>query len=208
MPGPLRAFLHARLNLLRIWLIQNGILADNPGKGESRLVGAARDAYESVDKDIEKKQREIKDQQKDLDKDYGPDDIFRYLKDKCISIDSGEYVYELCWLGKTSQKPKKGGSSTNMGNFGHIDFQESDEEERHDGKGLGRGRRMVLRYEDGQNCWNGPRRSTDVWLACAEQDEVWRVSEQEKCVYKMEVGTPAACEEVVEPGEAMGKDEL
>jgi protein kinase C substrate 80K-H len=208
LPGPIRDFVHDKINLLRIFLIENGVLADKPsGKSESRLVVAAREAYESVEGDINGKDRELVEKKLDLEKDYGANDIFRFLKDKCVSTDSGEYTYELCWLGKTSQKSKKGGGSTNMGNFDRIDFEESDEEQRHDGKGLGRGRRMVLRYENGQHCWNGPNRRTDVWLGCAETEELWRISEQEKCVYKMEVGTPAACEEEVEPG-TRNRDEL
>ncbi|KAM0816823.1 putative Glucosidase II beta subunit-like protein-domain-containing protein [Seiridium cardinale] len=208
LPGPIRDFVHDKINLLRIWLIENGVLADNPaGSGESRLVAAAREAYQSVESDINSKKREADDKKKDLEKDYGRDDVFRQLKDKCVSTDSGEYTYEVCWLGKTAQKSKKGGGSTNMGNFDRIDLEESDEEDRHDGKGLGRGKRMVLRYENGQHCWNGPNRRTDVWLGCAETEELWRVSEQEKCVYKMEVGTPAACEEAIEAG-THGRDEL
>ncbi len=150
---------------------------------------------------------QIAEDESDLEKDYGPDDILRSLKDKCISTEVGEYDYELCWMGSTTQKSKKGHGNTNMGNFIGIDTQTSDDEERPDGKGLGKGPRMVLQYENGQSCWNGPQRRTDVWLACAENDEVWRVSESEKCVYKMEVGTPAACEDVGEPGVST-KDEL
>ena len=144
---------------------------------------------------------------RDLEKDYGLDDIFRAFKGKCVSADVGEYEYEHCWIDKTTQKSKKGHGNTNMGNFVRIDRELADEEERADGKGLGKGLRIVLRYENGQGCWNGPNRRTDVWLACAETDEVWRVSESEKCVYKMEVGTPPACEEVHEPGPS-AKDEL
>ncbi|KAI1440598.1 glucosidase 2 subunit beta [Annulohypoxylon stygium] len=207
LPGPLREFLHSKINLLRIWLIENGVLADSSSeKSESRLVKAAREAHDSVANEVNAKRRTQEEQQRDLEKDYGKDDIFRYLKGKCVMTEAGEYEYELCWLDKTSQKSKKGGGKTNMGNFDRFDFDESDEEERHDGKGLGRGRRIVLRYENGQGCWNGPNRKTDVWLACAETEELWRVSELEKCVYKMEVGTPAVCEEVVEPGHV--KDEL
>ncbi|KAI0116072.1 glucosidase 2 subunit beta [Hypoxylon sp. NC0597] len=207
LPGPLREFLHSKINLLRIWLIENGILADaGSERSESRLVKAAREAHDSVANEVNSKRRTLEEQQRDLEKDYGKDDIFRYLKGKCITTEAGEYEYELCWLDKTSQKSKKGGGKTNMGNFERFDFDEADEEERHDGKGLGRGKRVVLRYENGQGCWNGPNRKTDVWLACAEKEELWRVSELEKCVYKMEVGTPAVCEEVVEPGHV--KDEL
>ncbi|RYO78736.1 hypothetical protein DL766_000557 [Monosporascus sp. MC13-8B] len=210
LPVPIRDFIHARVNLLRIWLIENGMLADkSTGKGESRLVKAAREAHEAAANELRAKQRELDDQRRDLEGDYGADDIFRVLKGRCVATDAGEYTYELCWLDKTTQKSKKGGGATSMGKFERFDVDEADEEERHDGRGLGRGRRVVLRYENGQHCWNGPNRRTDVWLACAETEELWRVSELEKCVYKMEVGTPAVCEDVVEPGHAAdAKDEL
>jgi protein kinase C substrate 80K-H len=170
-------------------------------------VKQAREALDAAKNDISSKTATLEEQQRDLEKDYGPDDIFRALKGKCISSDVGEYEYELCWMDRTTQKSKKGHGNTNMGNFAHIDRDMADEDERADGKGLGRGQRMVLRYENGQGCWNGPNRRTDVWLACAEKDELWRVTESEKCVYKMEVGTPAACEDVHEPSERT-KDEL
>ena len=193
---------------MRIWAIDNGILADNrSGASESRLVTAARAALDTAKNDISSKTSSLDEQQRDLEKDYGTDDIFRALKGKCISSDIGEYEYELCWMDRTMQKSKKGHGNTNMGNFVRVDKELADEEERADGKSLGKGERMVLRYENGQGCWNGPNRRTDVWLTCAETDGLWRVSESEKCVYKMEVGTPAACEEVQEPGVG-SKDEL
>ncbi|KAK2074804.1 hypothetical protein P8C59_008982 [Phyllachora maydis] len=200
LPGFVRDYIHGKLNLLRIWLIENGMLADKPtSTGESRLVAAAREALETASSDLVAKGNDVRDLEGDLQKDYGVDDIFRALKDKCVSAEVGEYEYELCWLDKTTQKNKKGYSQTGMGNFIRIDTETADDEDRADHKSLGKGRRTVLRYDHGQHCWNGPNRRTDVWLACAETEEIWRVVEQEKCVYKMEVGTPAACEDVQEP---------
>ncbi|KAJ9142382.1 Glucosidase II beta subunit-like protein [Pleurostoma richardsiae] len=208
LPPSLREYIHGKLVLARVWLIQNGILADNPtGGGESRLVIAAREAYEATANDLSSKESALNEQNSDLEKDYGPDGIFRAFKGKCVATDSGEYEYEVCWLDKATQKSKKGHGNTNMGNFVRIDTEIADEEERVDGKSLGSGPRMVLRYENGQACWNGPHRRTDVWLACSETEELWKVTEAEKCVYKMEVGTPAACEDVQEPG-VSAKDEL
>lgn len=208
LPSFLRDYLHVKLNSLRVWLIENGMLADNPKSGsESKRLMAARGNFQAADNEVTGKQSKLIDEQRDLEKDYGPDEIFRALQGKCVSIDSGEYEYELCWLDKTRQKSKKGHGDTIMGNFIAIDTEMADEEDRVDGKGLGQGPRMVLRYDNGQGCWNGPNRRTDVWLACAEKEEIWRVSESEKCVYKMEVGTPAACEDVQEPA-ARAKDEL
>jgi len=208
LPAPVKDFLHLKINSLRIWLIENGILADNPVKGgESKLVKAARDSHDAVNNEVTSKRQRLGEEEADLAKDYGPDGIFRALKDRCVSKEAGEYDYELCWHGQTTQKSKKGHGNTGMGTFARIDKELADEEERQDGKSLGKGTRMVLRYENGQHCWNGPARRTDVWLGCAETEEIWRVSESEKCVYKMEVGTPAACDDVHEPG-VQPKDEL
>ena len=170
---------------------------------------AAREAVEAVANDLSAKTRDMLAEQAELSRDFGPDDVFRSLKGKCLSTEAGEYEYEMCWWEATTQKSRKGHGNTGMGNFAGLEYEEADSEERADGRSLGKGRRMVLRYESGQSCWNGPQRKTDVWLACAETEELWRVSETEKCVYKMEVGTPAACDEaaVQEPG-IDGKDEL
>ncbi|TWU76096.1 hypothetical protein ED733_007722 [Metarhizium rileyi] len=207
LPSFLRGLIHDRVVAVRVWLIQNGMLADSGASGsESQLVKAAREAAETAERELGDKVRDRDNEAEDLKKDYGPSDIFRAIKGKCVSMDAGEYEYELCYLDKTMQKSKKGHGHTNMGNFVRIDRQLADDEERLDGKSLGKGERMVLKYEDGQQCWNGPRRSTEVWLGCADKEELWRVSEAEKCMYKMEVGTPAACDDP-KPGQQK-RDEL
>ena len=111
---------------------------------------------------------------------------------------------------QTKQKPKKRGGDTGMGHFMRFDTVTVDEEIPADGKGVGSGQRVALRYENGQHCWNGPSRSTLVVLACAESDEIWKISEEEKCVYRMEVGTPAVCSSAsaAAAGKMAVKDEL
>jgi protein kinase C substrate 80K-H len=199
---------HDKLRDLRILLIENGILADNSAAGsESKVVTAAREVMQQVENELNDKKREVDNLTSDLEKDYGPDDVFRALKDQCVSQDSGEYTYELCWMGKTTQKSKKGGAHTGMGNFARFDKIQVDEEVGDDGKGLGSGERLVLKYENGQHCWNGPNRETTVIVACAEKDEIWKVAEMEKCIYRMDVGTPAACEPRND-GPKGAKDEL
>lgn len=205
MPPFVREFVRDSVTALRLWLMENGVLADTASDGESQSAKSAREAKENAERDLQNKKNDIEDEKKDLASDYGPKDIFRSIKGKSVEIDSGEYTYELKWLENTAQKSKKGHGTTNMGNFEKIEWETADDEERLDGKSLGKGKRMVMRYTSGQACWNGPNRRTDVWLGCAEKEEVWRVSEAEKCVYKMEVGTPAACDDV-EEGHV--KDEL
>ncbi|KAL9584049.1 MAG: hypothetical protein Q9212_002348 [Teloschistes hypoglaucus] len=211
LPEAVRGWVDQKLRDLRILMIENGIIAPSKDAGaESKTLTEARDALKAAQDGQSNLQNELSGHKDDLAKDYGTDDVFRALKGQCISKDSGEYNYELCWLDKTTQKSRKGGSHTGMGNFARIDSVTVDEAVPADGKGLGSGVRVALRYENGQHCWNGPNRSTLVVLACAERDEVWKVTEEEKCVYRMEVGTPAVCDvQNNSQGNAGGgKDEL
>ncbi|KAM0799872.1 glucosidase II beta subunit-like protein-domain-containing protein [Usnea florida] len=208
LPTSVRDWLDQKLRDLRIILVENGILAPTRSPdGESKELEDARNAVKAAQDSLDESNRQLTTHQEDLEKDYGADDVFRALKGQCISKDSGEYTYELCWLDKTKQKSKKGGSQTTMGNFMSFDRVMVDDEVPPDGKGLGSGERVALRYENGQHCWNGPNRSTLVVLACAEKDELWKITEEEKCVYRMEVGTPAVCG-VGEKKEERPKDEL
>jgi protein kinase C substrate 80K-H len=203
-----REWIHDKVRDFRVMLVENGILADNSNSdSESKLVTAAREAFQHINDDLNSKQTTAGQQETDLQKDYGPDDVFRALKGNCVKEDSGEYTYELCWMDKTTQISKKGGGNTGMGDFVRFDKIVVDEDVGADGKGLGSGERLALSYENGQQCWNGPNRQTTVILACAEKDEIWKVVELEKCIYRMDVGTPAACESPKSRNKS-GKDEL
>lgn len=204
-----RSWLHEKIRDVRIILVENGILADNANSGsESKIVTDARAAYQIISDDLNNKETAVGDHKRDLEMDYGSDDVFRALKGKCVSSDSGEYTYELCWMDKTTQKSKKGAGNTGMGAFVRFGKTEVDEEVGDDGKGLGSGERTTLVFENGQHCWNGPNRQTTVVVACAEKDEIWKISELEKCIYQMDVGTPAACDRAGNAKEPVGKDEL
>lgn len=190
-------------------LIENGILAETSGNdpSQSKAVQDAKKRAETARKDLEKSQKDLTSHQEDLGKDFGVDDVFRALKGQCVSKDSGEYTYEVCFLERTMQKPKKGGGHTNMGNYVGLERVMVDEDVTPDGKGLGVGERVAMKHENGQHCWNGPNRSTMVVLGCSEENEIWKIMEEEKCVYRMEVGTPAVCE-VGGAKKESGKDEL
>jgi protein kinase C substrate 80K-H len=214
LPPSLSIWISDSLASLRKVLVENGVLADNskpgdPGVQESKAVQDAKQTLNDAERDVRNTENDITRFKEDLARDHGPyDGIFRALKDTCISKDSGEYEYEVCFLGSTKQKPKKGGSHTGMGNFVGFDVEFVDDGVDKDGKGLGTGNRVVMKYENGQHCWNGPNRSTRVVLACSEKEEIWKIMESEKCVYRMEVGTAAVCEEPVKnSGKKNGESE-
>ena len=184
--------------------------------GESAALTSARTDLENAQTNLRNLKADRDGQQFDLARGYGPGDAFRALRGQCASREAGEYVYELCWLDRTKQRPRKGGAETNMGGWTGVETVRVEEALPADGQGVGSGERWALRYTNGQACWNGPARSTLVVLGCAEADVLWRVVEEEKCVYRMEAGTPAVCG--AQPGEveadggadvtAGGKDEL
>lgn len=172
----------------------------------------ARQRVEAAQRELEQHRTTRSETEANLNKDFGPDDVLRALQGQCIETDSGEYTYELCFLERTAQKPKKGGGATPMGSYARLERVTVDEDLPTDGRGLGSGERLAMKFENGQHCWNGPSRSTTVVLACHEKNEIWKIVEEEKCVYRMEVGTPAVCEPVAEAGAAAaagaGRDEL
>ncbi|KAK5075347.1 hypothetical protein LTS08_001586 [Lithohypha guttulata] len=216
LPGPLQNWLGSTMSSLRQILIDNGVLPDNTihaNLDDSAAVKEARKSRDDSQRDLTEAQNGLKHDEEDLTKDYGPNGIFRALKDQCTEGDFGEYKYSLCFMQKTTQQPKKGGGQTNMGSFTGFETEFTDDDLPSGGKGLGRGERVVMKYENGQHCWNGPARSTRVILACSESEEIWKVSESEKCVYRMEVGTAAVCgwegsAREAEKGQASVKDEL
>ncbi|KAK5150924.1 hypothetical protein LTS14_009727 [Recurvomyces mirabilis] len=210
LPSPVGSFLDQKLRDLRVTMIESGILADtSSSSSESKAVTDARNRLEAARKDLESSRKSNDEHKEDLNKDFGPDDVFRSLKGQCVSTDSGEYTYELCFMERTTQKPKKGGGHTNMGNYETMEIITVDDDVPADGKGLGSGQRIAMKYGGGQGCWNGPNRATTVVLGCAENNEVWKIMEEEKCIYRMEVGTPAVCEGVYGGGQAQsGRDEL
>lgn len=214
LPSFVQQWVDGRLRSLREMLIANGILPGNAdaATAENPVIKAAADRLRSAQNDVNNLRNERKKHEEDIAKDYGPDGVFRALKGSCVELESGEYTYELCWMDKVTQKSKKGGAQNNMGTFTRLGSVEVDEDISADGKGLGSGTRITMHYENGAHCWQGPHRSTTVVLACAKEEQVWKVVEDEKCVYSMHVGTSAVCESPVSheevKSEAGIKDEL
>ncbi|KAI1951942.1 hypothetical protein LOZ57_001355 [Ophidiomyces ophidiicola] len=211
LPPSLIIYVEDKLKNFRSLLIANGILAEQNSEGdESKAVRDARDRLSSAESSLESLRNSLREHKEDLEKDFGQDSVFRALKGSCISKDSGEYTYELCWMQTTTQRSKKGRGDTIMGNFNKFSTVTTDEVTS-SGQVIPR-EKMALEFTNGQTCWNGPARSTKVILDCGENDEILKITEDEKCVYSMYVTTSAACELSSSSGGQdtvnSGKDEL
>lgn len=211
LPPSFLNYIDNKVDSVRSFLISNGVITDPEKESsgdESKPVADARKAVKNAKSDLNSARSKLTSHKSDLEKAYGPDSVFRALKGTCITKDSGEYTYELCWFKETKQKSKKGGGDSNMGKYVRIDSITTDEL-----SSTGEivpVEKMTLEYDNGQKCWNGPSRSTTVIMECGENDELLKITEDEKCVYSMHVTTPAVCGENAIDGakEKPEKDEL
>ncbi len=223
LPQSVGLWLDSVLRRLRQTLEQLHILADSSAEdntsGESKAVAEARKQVADLQAVLDSLHTDRDTHQADLATQFGPGDVFRALRGACVERDAGEYTYEICFLERATQKSKKGGSSTSIGVFTRLEQLQMDDEGAEDDTfdddsssqarmrldDSGSSIRWVMRFENGQQCWNGPARTTTAVLHCAEHGSITKIAEMEKCVYRIDVGTPAVCQG--EP-HAMAKDEL
>ena len=131
----------------------------------------------SLEEDQSKKKNELDLASRVLEWDFGPDDAFMALYDKCFSKQVQQYEYEVCLF--RSAKQTEGGSSQNLGTWGRWNTE---------GDAY-----SIMTYDNGGSCWNGPARSMKVTLVCGEDEFVVSVQEPRTCEYEMELMTPLAC---------------
>ena len=81
----------------------------------SRALQKARDAHSKAVAEVNRLRGDIDQVNKKNSTDYGPKDVFLAIKGDCISLNSGEYTYEVCILDKVTQKSNKDNTNTNLG---------------------------------------------------------------------------------------------
>ncbi|KAJ6258596.1 hypothetical protein Dda_6642 [Drechslerella dactyloides] len=186
-PPFVRSWVHEQLSSLHDWLIESGVLAHRKtspsSSSTSPKVQKATDALAKAESDLSGKESELTRVRDDLSKDYGTDNVFRALKDVCTEAQSGEYTYSFCHLGRATQKNRDGGH-THLGDWTGFEYRLDDEIEQEV---------LVVKFESGAHCWNGPARSAYVYLRCSAEEKVLSVAETEKCVYKYVATSPAVC---------------
>ncbi|XP_005336227.2 glucosidase 2 subunit beta isoform X1 [Ictidomys tridecemlineatus] len=142
----------------------------------------ARNKFEEAERSLKDMEESIRNLEQEISFDFGPHGEFAYLYSQCYELTTNEYIYRLCPFKLVSQKPKLGGSPTNLGTWGSWAGPDHD-------------RFSAMKYEQGTGCWQGPNRSTTVRLLCGKETVVTSTTEPSRCEYLMELMTPAACPE-------------
>ncbi|KAL7855689.1 hypothetical protein AOLI_G00192930 [Acnodon oligacanthus] len=158
---------------------------ENPDKLPP-VIRAAQGAVDSAVTELQKVeeaydtvQMEIRELKEKLAIDYGPEREFVFLLGRCVQMAVSEYTYMLCPFSQVTQKNNVG-SEVMLGKWGGW-------------HGPPDSPYRQMRYDDGEACWQGPNRSTVVSLVCGTETDLKSVKEPSKCLYTMELQTPAAC---------------
>ncbi|XP_039233897.1 glucosidase 2 subunit beta [Pipra filicauda] len=146
----------------------------------------ARDELAEAERALKEAEDGIKALEQELGFDFGPEGEFSYLYNQCYELSTSEYVYRLCPFHRVTQRPKNGGSETNLGTWGSWAGPEGDKFSAH-------------KYEQGMGCWQGPNRATTVRLMCGTDTALVAATEPSRCEYLLELETPAACREPPAP---------
>jgi protein kinase C substrate 80K-H len=142
----------------------------------------ARNEYATAEQELRNVLSEISEIQRKLDYDVGSNEEFASMIDQCFEYDDREYIYRLCPFDKTIQKSKNGHGETSIGSWNSWETDPA-------------GRKYkIMSYTNGLTCWNGPARSTKVYLACGSENKITSVGEPNRCEYEMHLETPCACD--------------
>lgn len=155
----------------------------------------ARNEYFAAEKAVRDIQSEISNIEDYLNLDFGPEEEFASLQGQCFEYTDHEYIYKLCPFDRTSQKPKSSSTETRLGTWSSWAGPPENIYE-------------VMLFDKGQQCWNGPQRSTRVRVSCGGDNKVTGVSEPNRCEYLFDFVTPAACREIQSGNQEDVHDEL
>lgn len=155
----------------------------------------ARRQFTEAERTVREIESNIKNFQENLEKDYGLQQEYATLDGECFEYEDKEYVYRLCLFQKVTQKSKNGGMEVGLGNWGEWAGEEGD-------------KYSVMKYTNGIACWNGPNRMTIVNIKCGLEPKITSVTEPFRCEYKIDLDTPAACDDSNYANQQSSHDEL
>ena len=137
----------------------------------------ARDEYNTKNNELNNKKNELTKIDKILNIDYGHGNLFASLINECFETKVNKYTYKFCPFNEVRQKENNVGSGTNLGSYKSIIYND----------------KIIMEFDNGQKCWNGPNRSTKIIFECYHENTIKSVQEPSTCKYEMIFQTPLGC---------------
>ncbi|PWU88041.1 putative protein kinase C substrate protein, heavy chain [Trypanosoma cruzi] len=161
--------------------MDNGASFELPEARDLRL-----ELKESREK-VEKLSSSVEQIQNRLNRSINTGDVIRTFSNECFSLNTSTHTYEICPLKDAHQYDKgttHGQCIGRWGRFGDNTYSlwSSTSDYTH----------MI--FENGDRCWNGVTRMTDVYVICGPENKLVQVEEPSMCRYTMVFETPAVCE--------------
>mmetsp|Transcript_21426 Transcript_21426/g.35461 ORF Transcript_21426/g.35461 Transcript_21426/m.35461 type:complete len:810 (-) Transcript_21426:48-2477(-) len=149
------------------------------------------ESLETKERELEEEKSALEKQVKSLEDTIGGRDgqqdgvkgELHGMKDSCHIVTEGKYDYEVCIYGRAAQKDK--GSKSSGTSLGQWQGMSIDEETGH----------RIMKWEKGQQCWNGPARSATVIVRCGAATSVLSAEEPDTCQYALEMESHIACDD-------------
>ena len=126
------------------------------------------------------------------DVDWGVNGTLIHLRDKELSLKSGEFTYVVRGFDAVRQGHTLVGKYTSWSAVQAGAKEDKMPQEMDEGADAP-APTLKVSYLDGDRCWNGPARSAVVYLRCGATDEILRVVEPEMCRYLFLQQSPVAC---------------
>lgn len=136
---------------------------------------AKRAAYQDELDKVNDAKSKIETLKKNLNRNYGPNGELLPLVGQCFEARVDKYKYKACPFGEAKQDGTRLGSNS--------DTEVSDAGE------------LMLKFTEGERCWNGPSRSLALTLKCGDRDSLESVEEPSRCEYSATLYTPQACKQ-------------
>ena len=153
---------------------------------------ANQERLESLEKDLKQSEKEKKEMETTISNTWkdiggadgdelGPNGELHSMADKCFDVKAGKYTYEVCIFGQAKQKENSSGG-TGLGKWTKMEVNEETGE-------------RIMYWENGQKCWNGPKRSATVHVTCGAETKLLTADEPDTCRYVFTMESHIACDE-------------
>ena len=142
---------------------------------------AAKLSLTTSEKKVTEITAELEKVSNDLSRFVGHKAEFQHMLGKCYSAKVDKYTYQICPFAEAKQDGVKLGV---MQPLKVEDFESGSAVKPNP---------VTFKFKDGEQCWNGPRRSMTVSLICGSESKLGDVTEPSRCEYAAVFTTPAAC---------------